>query len=314
LAHLYAYPTYEKEARHAGEINRDIFPLLERAKSGGRNFFLFANYMDAHTPYVPPAPYDTLYPGREPHFTLARLDILKINVMGNNTPIAPGDRGHMLSQYDGGIAYLDSQIDSLVARLKQLGLYENTLLMITADHGETFGERNLVGHAIAVYQALVHVPLIIKFPGQKSGATVDDLVSSVDILPTILDQLGYPIPPSVQGRSLSKPAPANGRMVFSESFADPFLSGRYARFRRVERAIFSDHFKYIESTAGKREMYDLAADPGETRNLYGSDTARSQVLAAELNEWRQALPRRSVAVPQTDPKTLERLRSLGYAR
>lgn len=312
LAHFYTYPTYEKEARYAGEINRDVFPLLERARSAGHNFFLFVNYMDAHTPYAPPAPFDTLYAGREPHFTLARLDALKMDVMAKGHRIADADRNHLLSQYDGGIAYLDSQIDSLISRLKELGLYENTLLIITSDHGEFFGEGNLVGHEVCVCQALVHVPLLIKFPRQKSPAKVDDLVSSVDIMPTVLDQLGFPIPASVQGRSLLRPEPVADRPIFSESFAD--LSGTYPQFRRIQRAIYSGRFKYIQSTAGKRELYDLAADPGENRNLYKRDDGEAQALSAGLNQWQQNLPRRSVSLPPPDAKTLDRLRSLGYAR
>jgi len=312
LNHLYTYPAYEKQARNGGEINRDVFPLLKPAGNDGRPFFLFVNYMDAHTPYTPPAPFDRLYPGKEPHFTMTRLNTIKADVMGKGLPIAFADRAHMLSQYDGGIAYLDSQIGNLVSRLKQLGLYENTLLIVTSDHGEAFGEKSLVGHGVGVYQSLVHVPLIIKFPHQNSQATVDDLVSSVDIMPTILDQLGYPIPAWVQGRSLLKPAPGSGRPVFSESFADPYVSRMYPKLRRVERAIFFGRFKYIQSTIGKRELYDLTADPGENQNLYDSGNPLDQSLANELNSWRRTVAHRSTPQHAPDRETLEELRSLGY--
>ncbi len=97
---------------------------------------------------------------------------------------------------------MDWALGNLVDQLKQRGLDDNTLLIITADHGESFGERAMVGHALSVYQEMVHVPLLIKYPGKNIPEVVDNSVSLADLMPTILAVLGYPAPKNVQGRNL----------------------------------------------------------------------------------------------------------------
>ncbi|MBI3664770.1 MAG: sulfatase, partial [Acidobacteria bacterium] len=209
----------------AESVNRQAFPLLDRARKYGRPFFLFLNYMDAHQPLVPPPPFDTLFPGKDATITPERCDVLQWHVNKLREQVTERERQHLLSQYDGGIAYLDFHLGKLLQQLRDLGLYENSLLLITSDHGQALGERSLVGHAgVSVYQDVVHVPLLIRYPHTSQKAVVEEPVSLVDILPTVLDVLGLEIPRGIDGQSLRQLASGGPRFVISECFPDSSFS------------------------------------------------------------------------------------------
>ncbi|MBI3666938.1 MAG: sulfatase [Acidobacteria bacterium] len=297
----------------AEEVNRRVFPLLVRARKDGRPFFLFVNYMDAHEPYGPPPPFDTLFPGKDETMTATRYYELEAEVNARARYITDRERRHILSQYDGGIAYLDFQLAKLMTRLKQLDLYENSLIIITADHGQAFGERSFSGHGgLSVYQDLVHVPLLIRYPNRHQKAVMKDVVSLVDIMPTALDVLGLEIPKDIDGQSLRKQNEGSSKIVISESFPEAGLIASHPRFHRVERALFAGSLKFIYSTAGKRELYDLSQDPNETTNLYSAKRGVSREMEAKLNEWLRGVRAEYPTPSQLDKETLDRLRSLGY--
>src|SRR6185369_11061413 len=129
-------------------------------KPGGAPFFLFLNYMDAHTPYVPDPPFDTRFPGLDSHVNPYELHDLKLQVASGKRRILPNEKAHLIAQYDGGIAEEDAAIGLVLNRLRELKLYDNTLIVITSDHGDTFGEHGLADHFLGfVYQDLVHIPL-----------------------------------------------------------------------------------------------------------------------------------------------------------
>jgi arylsulfatase A-like enzyme len=295
----------------AGNINRRLFRLLDEVKSQDRQFFLFVNYMDAHEPYVPPPPFDTRYPYKD-ESSVWQYSELQNNVLKLEQVVTQRQRRHLISHYDGAIAYLDFHLGKLSARLKELDLYDNCLLIVTSDHGEAFGERNLLGHTVSVYQDQIHVPLIIKYPGIRRKVVVEDVVSLVDLMPTVLDVLDHEAPAGVQGQSLLKPKPGKRREVISESFSVGPVRALHPRFRRVERAIFVGPLKLISSTNGKRELYDLSKDPHEQRNLYNSGDSLSQQLEGRLAKWMNSIrpPRGQPA--ELDRETLDRLKSLGY--
>src|SRR5205823_715239 len=126
---------------------------------------------DAHTPYIPPRPFDARFPGKDPRFTYQQYLDLQKEVLAGRRTLTRNERENLVSQYDGGLAYIDDRLRTLVSALKDRRIYDNTLIMITGDHGEAFGEKGLMEHAVAsVYQNQVHVPLIIKYPGQREGA------------------------------------------------------------------------------------------------------------------------------------------------
>ncbi|HEX8986033.1 MAG TPA: sulfatase [Bryobacteraceae bacterium] len=304
---------FEREARSAAEINRRVFATLDERHRDRRPFFLFINYMDAHWPYLPPAPYDVLYPGKAKRFTGPKYYSLQSDLLTSDRKMTGAERDHLISQYDGALNYLDAELGKLVARLKQTGLYDNTLLVITSDHGEAMGNRSIVGHGLSVYQDEVHIPLLIKLPrGHKvipEGTRVRGPVSSVDLLPTVLDTLGLSSIAGLDGRSLLARQGDASRTIFAESF--PLY---YLKTTRVERAVFSDSLKLIRSTQGKRELYDLARDPGENRSVYASSGPAARRLEDTLVKWEEAIPGRAQAVPKLEHGTVEKLRSLGYVQ
>lgn len=305
---------FDREALHAEEINASVFEQLEVLKSWESPFFLFINYMDAHWPYVPPAPFDTIYPGKNPGFTLHDYLNLVGDVLALERPLTEEEIRHLHSQYDGSIRYLDSQLARLFHQLKLLNLFENSLIIITSDHGEAFGDHNLMEHGVSVYQDQVHVPLIIKYPGQRLGQRVEGYVNSVDILPTVLEVVGLPPPPQVQGASLLQKESWKSRPVVSEVYPRGFLRYWNARLNRIERAIFRDGFKLIRSTAGKREIYDLDSDPHERVDLASQHPGTVASLERAMQQYFSTLREAKKDGQELDKATLDRLKALGYIR
>ena len=176
-------------------------------------------------------------------------------------------------------------IGKLFEKLKLLGLFNNSIIIITSDHGEAFGEKDLMNHGVSVYQNQVYIPLIIKYPDTKEGQLVNETVSVVDLMPTVLDILKYERPEGLPGKNLLKQDLGIPREVISESFPKKHLVAMNPRFNGIKRALFSWPYKYIESTVGKKELYDLSNDPNEKDNLYIANDNIASELAGRLNVW-----------------------------
>jgi arylsulfatase A-like enzyme len=292
----------------AGEVNGAAFAAL-RTAAPAQPFFLFLNYMDAHEPYVSPPPFDNMFPGRDPGFHHDDYLAAAGEVMSGKRQLSPAERAHLVSQYDGAIRYIDGRVSEVVSRLKELGVFDRAMVIVTSDHGESFGERGLLGHGTSVYQDQVHVPLLIKYPDRREPGVVTQPVSLVDLMPTVLSAAGLETPGGVQGEPLQRLGDPTARPVFSESFAH---SGCIQRFERIERAMITEGTKLVVSTRGRRELYDLARDPDEIRNLFRADDSRAQDLLARLTEWVRAIPPLDKDAPQLDLDTLRRLKALGY--
>jgi arylsulfatase A-like enzyme len=239
---------------------------------------------------------------------------LSLEVMRTERHIAPALRKHLIDKYDGALSYLDHEIGQLMDHLKRVGLYENTLIVITADHGEAFGEHDLMQHGVSVYRDQLHVPLLIKWPKARGTRRVDEVVSGVDIMPTILEVAGGKIPKGISGQSLSRGGAAATRVLLSETHPCPDVMRLHPRFNRIERAIRSGRWKFIQSTAGKRELYDMEADPFEKRNLYAVAKNKAAELEQILTKWIARLKPQSRIPAQLDKEALERLKALGYVQ
>ena len=298
-------PTVDADA-----INREANKLLDRFSGRQTPFLLFLNYMDAHWPYHAPPPYDSAYPGRDQWYSGNDAEAaMRTSVDCGGQPVDAGYRAHILSQYDGAIAYLDSKIGELIDHLKQDGLFDRSMIIITSDHGEALGDRGYLGHNVSVYQDQVHVPLIIKYPGNRGPERVDGLASHVDLLPTILEVAGVAPKPGLPGVSLLRLGSQPDRAVFSERHYGPCLD-RNARVPGIQYALFQGSSKMISSSLGVSELYNLKNDPREKTDLYPTDP--SPALQTALRDWMRTTPHVRTARETLDPEELKRLRSLGY--
>jgi len=259
----------------AGDINR---AALHWILSGKRPFFVTLNYLDAHDPYVPPQPYRQMFSNR-------RDPGGEINIGVNLLPhLSPAQIHEEMDAYDGGIRYVDTQIGNLLAALAAQGLLRNTLVIITSDHGEAFGEHGLIAHANALYFPLIHVPLIFRWPGHvPAGVRLPQPVSTKDIGATVLDLVGQSGPP-FPGRTLadlwekqadarSWPAPVS---ELAETHFDPDFPDYYGPLE----CIVSSTMEYIIDPREGALLYDWKTDPEETVDLIHDP--RYQEAASEL--------------------------------
>ncbi len=212
--------------------------------------------------------------------------------------------------YDGEIAYVDAQVGRVLETIETSGLGENTLVVFTSDHGESLGEHGEKSHGFFVYDATLRVPLILKSAASiPEGERVATAVRTIDILPTALEALEIPVPEEVQGRSLLSLARGDAAEIPS-AYAECYVSELNFRWAPL-LALREGGYKYIE--APRPELYDLSADPGETKNLLAEDPERAQGMRARLSELVEGLPSSFSSRSQPDPETIARLRSLGYA-
>lgn len=304
---------FDARVLRAGDVTRHGLALLDRAKHGDRPFFLFLNYMDAHGPYSVPSSFTRQF--RNP--SAKAVDFLGVAwaVDTGKRHMTSDERSEIVAQYDAGIAYEDQEIGKLVTRLRELRLYEDTMIIITGDHGDLFGEHDLVGHALgSVYQGLVHVPLLIKYPGQHERLQSDALVSHVDLMPTVLDVSGCAPPAGLQGKTLLQPRIGESE-IYSEAVSPvSSMSLSNPRLRGFRRGIFAGSEKLITWTDGPPELYDVSTDPEETRNLYQKGDPRAKALADRLAAWVATSPRNLDQPGKADRDSVEKLKSLGYAQ
>ena len=244
-----------------------------------KKFFLWIHLYDPHYPYRPPAPYSEEYKDRP---------------------------------YDGEIAFADAQVGRLIGFLKAKGLYQNTLIVLSGDHGESLGEHGEKTHGFFIYNATLHVPVIIRLPGGASAKTVSELISLADLMPTVLQALKVDVPSQVQGRNLLPlMTPKNeeaARSLYAETFM-PRLHFNWSELRAVE----TENYHFID--APKPELYDLKKDPGETQNLYPQKKAVAEEMRAKLATLIREYSAGQELAEKTglDPALMERLKSLGYA-
>jgi arylsulfatase A-like enzyme len=300
---------------YEGGISETIFPKAMRwmAKTRGSPFFLFLHTYDPHAPYDPPPPYDTIFdPDYEGDITSWTEENVEIT--------DPELFNRIVDLYDGEIRYVDSQIRRVIQFLKDKGLYENTMIIITSDHGEEFMEHGAMAyHSHTLYNELLLVPLIIKFPnGQWGRRRIGGPVALNDLMPTVLDYLKLPLPAHCQGESLlaylktnSEPDPE--RQIFSERIA-------IRDSPRVDVSIQTLFEKFCQNVVLPDEYFDLVSDPEETDNLIRSHKRKASQWLKRIRKYFKANTnmaklgfedkegRRQVM----DKETVEKLKALGY--
>lgn len=263
-----------------------------------RPTFFFLNILDPHEPYEPSPPYVDRYPGRDESFGPRITDLY----WDDDVEFTPPMLEHFRSQYDGEISSADVVLGQFFERLRELGRYDESLIIVTSDHGELLGEHGLAGHGISTHQEIVHVPLIVKRPGNVGGgARVERRVSTMGIFSEILRVAGLPPPPGTQAKRLDHP---HDVWVEDINFDGDRVTVRFEQDDKMVHILAGPHRQ-------SAELYDLADDPDE---LEPRDPMSKQDLGAEILRH-EALPRptHDLPPPVIDPTRELKLRELGYA-
>jgi arylsulfatase A-like enzyme len=210
------------------------------------------------------------------------------------------------SLYDSEIAFTDHHVGLLFEKLRELELYRDALIVLTADHGEEFGERGLIGHGHHLHEEVLHVPLVVKQPGQESGQTLERFVSLVDLAPTVCELTGTAWPARRPRRgsplSLEPQSEPAGRPVLSELGS--------------ARSVVADSWKLMTAdTLGGARLYRLADDPGEREDVIGEHSDVAARLRLEIERWSSSLqPECDESRPGFSEEQKDKLRALGYAQ
>ncbi len=290
---------------------------------GDDPWFLFVNFNDTHAPYDPPAEYRNLFL-TEPDYNGPLLDPARHSdyVRIDDAGLGARDMTYLRDLYDGEIRYLDDVIGRLVPELEKRSAGRGLLLVVTGDHGEFFGEHDLVGHRGSLYNPVLSVPLIFSGEGiDVSAGRISSRVQTLDIVPTILDILDLPLPGKIDGRSLvplwadsaDPDSVSIRRECYAELFPEPGLIERYPYMDRRLTALYSGSWKLIRGDDGSLELYDVAVDPEESVDQMPAEAETGSGLHGMIDKWLEQEDAIQGDV-SLDAATVERLRSLGYLR
>jgi arylsulfatase A-like enzyme len=267
--------------------------LRWQSSTGDRPFFAFLNFFDAHETYLPPAPFAGRF---GPGPTMGSPEVIqdvRRSLRRDWPQRSREDIQGELNMYDGAIAYLDDQLNRLLVELRVRGKLDNTIVIITADHGEQFGEHQLFLHGNSLYQPLLHVPLVIRFPGRvPAGIRVASRVTLRDLAATIIDFAGLKNDTGLPGESLARYWPGTSVADGADAAIAEVREAEWAKqvapsypvAKGNMESISDDRFHYIKNGDGSEELYAIADDRDERNDL-------SQRLenAAVLELYRKAL-------------------------
>jgi arylsulfatase A-like enzyme len=275
------------EGRNADGTTRDALEWIDSL--GNKRFFAFVHYFDPHLSYSPPAPYDRRFdPGYEGRignsFNLEGFSRVRDIMFDQLTVLSAADWNHIVSLYDGEIAFTDKAIDDLLRGLEDRGLRDNTLIVFLSDHGEEFYDHGGFEHGHSFYSELIRVPLVFSLPGVvPEGVRLSRQVRLVDVAPTVLDFLRIEPPPHFEGVSLKPLLEGTGKpeagdaclLAHDIAYAEALMHG-------LEKKCLSAYpwkLIYSMSTGGKM-LFNLDDDPEEMRNVI----AQEPDVAAQLSE------------------------------
>ncbi len=266
----------EASERRADQTTRLALDWLDNHSED--KFFLFVHYYDPHSDYEPPEPFASKFSD---------------------------------NLYAGEIAYTDHYIANLIEKLKSLGIFDSSLIIITSDHGEMLGEHGEDEHGYFIYQSALKVPLIFRLPGQRKPQRIKDPVGLIDIVPTVCSLLGVEPPAPLHGRDLSVYLRGDTisppqRFIYAESLYPTKYGGNSLL------GVVGDRYKYIQTT--RPELYDIQLDPAESENLIPLRPDLARMLRGQLKQTLEENVRKlkSGVMPVPDEETIRRLQSLGY--
>ncbi len=310
------------EAAHKDVTNPRMAEAMERYLRDGRDgrpFFLFAYYWDVHYDYIPPAPYDTMFTPADAE-PIDEVQFGPITTLGRD--VSAAQLKYLVGQYDGEIRCTDEYLGRLWALLRELDLWDNTVIILTADHGEQFFEHGQLGHKHDLYAESLHVPLIMKLPRQTAGRVDDRLVNLVDLHPTILDFADQRPATACNGTSLLAEATPDDRTTFFELTTTWNLTDRQTGETIHEsyewHAVRDGRYKLLHVVGTDYwRLFDVSVDPREQDPLGAAHESTAVRLKQKLDQWladMQSLSRLwgEGSKAQLSREEILRLQALGY--
>jgi arylsulfatase A-like enzyme len=273
-----------------------------------RPFFIFANYMESHEPYLPPYPFNRSFvSGRFSPWRVVRSTGRRDEILAQQGRARDEDLEILEALYDGTVRYADEKVAELTDMLRATGRLDSTFVAVTSDHGDAFGEHGHLGHRLTLYEELLRVPLVIRYPARFQARTrVRAPVPIADLHPTILELAGVDVGDNPDFRSLL--ADPIERPIIAENTGPKSIGGL------VSRTLREGNLKLLWRSDGRHELYDLAADPTERDNIAARDPGSLRRLIGRLESWMRSMEEQRVDTSDAeyDDETLERLRGLGY--
>jgi len=290
----------------AGELTSGAIEWLEQVPRD-EPVHLLLNYFDAHWPYDPPEGFDTFPGAKDP------IEIPKPDEMGRTAPAASNEKTlkAIVARYDGEILYVDHQIGRLFDALRRLGRFDGAVIAIVADHGESFGEHGAVGHGAWLYDTVLRIPFIVRWPGGRDGGTrVDRPVSIVDVAPIIAAETGISFPDDIDGV-----LPGGRTLVLAEEVPNALFKGHVVDGAKpLDRDLIAGvrwPHKLIINMPGTPELFRLDRDPAETENL--ADERLEAELQRDVLDLVGSLKRPEPSAPHPmSAEVRKRLKALGY--
>jgi len=320
-----SYRNYVREGRRnvAQYVAADVLEWLDQ-RPQEKPFFLYVHTIDPHVPYKPPRQFLEMYDAT-PYsgvVNFASDNELLEKIKAGRIPLNARDKVHLEALYDGEISYHDVHFNSILDGLARRNLADDTMVIIVADHGEEFWDHGSVGHGHSVYEELLHIPMIVRLPGTTATALrVEDAVGLVDVMPTVLEALGQPLPDGLAGQSFLP-------LLRGETADAPRTA--VSGFMEGWRTVVSGRYKLIHRTLERQMLYDLSRDPHEQtdlgpehpigvrylRGMLGMALGAAEdapAAAATGTAPRRARPQVHEQETTTiDPQTEAQLRALGY--
>ena len=256
-------------------------PISEHVRDGAQTARLAKQWVDGHRD----SPFFLLLHLYEPH-----------------APWTPPEafRGRGYDAYDDEIAYADSIVGDFLDHLRATGVYDRAIILVVSDHGEGLGDHGEMQHGILIYREAIHVPLLLKLPGrQRANTSINAPAQLIDILPTVTDLVGAERPAGIAGESLLRLP--QSRHIYSESLSPQLQLGWSAR-----QSMTDERWHFIESPAP--ELFDITADPKETRNVIADERRTASARRKQLEAWSTDIEQ----IEDVDPETAKKLAALGY--
>jgi arylsulfatase A-like enzyme len=293
----------QRPSRKAEALNDIALPELDRLSREDAPFFLFLRHMDPHSPYLPPEPFEHLFYDTDScdpdNRSMQPVMAFKPFCDYFATWMPPGitDADYVIAQYDGALAYMDACIQRIFQRLEELGLTENTLVVLNGDHGETLYDHDCYFDHHGLYDCTLHVPLVMRHPSLPQGRRVPGYTLHQDLVPSILEVLGIESGIDFDGKSLLPLISGERASNWSDFYITECTWMRKHGWRTPEWKLIAAlepdfHFK------PEVELYNLVQDPDENNNLAEQEQGIVAALSARMKEW---IARREAATGQKDP-------------